>query len=408
MSKIKSLSMLVLASYPWLWIYKSPIPILNIGDLLFFVLIAFFFINGGRFGLMNYTKEFKIFWMWAAVSMIIANMNSFKITYLIPGGTPFFIFAIIMGFVIQIFSPKIFTKYLRTFFLFTAVIWYLQFFQHILTGSHYSALIPFLQLTDDTDMGILMSVQNQDDQPSSLFREPAQYAQFLGVFLPIELFTGGNERKLYTPFSLMAIIILALLKSGNGLLILAIILLFKLPSYIRNATAYKKILTITILLPIMIFATFRLIATEGGQETIGRISELSIDPTGRTSTSGYMRVIRGFQIFDGLPTLNKFVGANDASILSYSANTDAVIVGEGIFDLYFNGIQNILIYRGIIGLFLFLILLYSLHRDNNSVSRVFIIVFLLISLVANTYLTHLMICCLAIPSYYKIQNRKFV
>lgn len=399
MTKIQKTSMILLSIYPWLWIYRSPIPLFNWGDFAFLLLIIVSLVKGAKFSLLQ-SKEYTNYWCWCAVSLLITS-TSFKITYLVPGGINFFIFSIILWFVINTMDIEYLKKCLRVFFIFCAVIFLLQYIMFQVSGQSFSALVPFLSLIDEIDTKDLMETQLEKDRPSSLFREPAHLAQFLCVFLPVELYTGKEKNILCSPLAFLSIVILLLLRSGNGMLLLSIVIIFKLLFYFKIATISKKVIVTLAVIPLLTFGTIQFLASEVGVMLIERSSEISSTVT--TATSGYLRVIRGYEIFDALPTINKFIGAAEETVLQHEGNSAAqFLTGDLQNDLYFNGIQTILIYKGYIGLSLFAFMLFKLVRKNEMVSVALLITFVCVSFIGSTYLSHTMLCALAISIYYRL------
>jgi hypothetical protein len=67
-----------------------------------------------------------------------------------------------------------------------------------------------------------------------------------------------------------------------------------------------------------------------------------------------------------------------------------------LLDYYFNGLQNVLIYNGIIGLFFLAFFYYKTCRDGTLISVAEVLLLLALSLLGQMYLSFTMLYCTAI------------
>lgn len=395
--------MFFLSIYPVLWIYNSPISGLNCGDFCFLFLFVLYLLRGGPL-LNRFNSRYLLLWLWFAVSLII-TATPFKITYLIPGGIRFFVYSIVLFLVLNTFNYFYFIKFFRVFFMISAVIFFMQFFMHLFTGRSFSALIPFMSLTDGLSTSALIHSQIRFERPASFFREPAHYAQIVCVFLVLELF--GNKEKLFnfSPLAKVGTVILLLLSSGNASMILFVVYGYFLYYYLKTVSLKRKAKTIVAIVPLIFLGVFTAFKFGDSFFLIARAAEISSEV--ETATSGYLRVIRGYEVFDVLPTFNKILGSSEETILEFENYSKSTFF-KGIlrYDLYFNGIQTVLLYKGIIGLGLFLYLLFGLYRNNIRVSKVLITSFILLSFIADTYLYPIMLFTFVFSMYYKTNISK--
>lgn len=389
-------NMLLLVLFPILNIYLSPVPFLTMGQLFFFVL---FFIKKHPINLNpnNLPPGYKTFWIWTAVSYAITNL---KFGALIPGGLSFFLYTLcLLNFLLN-FNIDSFRKYYRLVFIFCSVVFWLQTISYYISGTVFSALLPSLELSDGVPIEDVISDQLAYTRSCSVFREPAHFAQYILPLLAIELFYSKEGKDyIVTPFSLYIILVLLLLRSGNGLVGLAVLLIMKAYQIVLKSNNKKKLVFALVALPIAFLSFKYYIGTEVGEQMLGRSVELENDE----SAHSYVRVYRGYVVYSQLPLFNKIVGASDEKILS--SMPSYLSTGDPSFDLYMNGIQQILNKRGFIGLVLFVLLIIKILKRNEMVSYCLMFMFITLCFVGQLYLSDMMLIVFIISSSLHFKNK---
>lgn len=397
--------MLWLATLPVLNIYLA-LPGFTWASLLFiFIAIIALYYKKNFDSIFKLPKSYIIFWVFAAISFTIASIK-FGYIYraFFPGGLALFLFSIQLGFGSKLFNINYFYRFSRITSIITIVILVLQELCYFSTGHRFSALFPYGKLTDGIPISSLIQFQLIIDRSSSIFREPAHAAQFLLVVLALELFWKGLD-KLYTNFAIFLGIGLIMLRSGNGLLGMLLLVVIKTYYYLnQNKSRYKYlVLTIGSALCITILGYYE--STESGSKTLGRVSEFE----NNESSKSYVRIYRGFALLSDSPTEVKLIGTSNDGILRIIHSSPVGYLFEGDrdeSDLYFNGVSTIILHTGYLGLLLFSIYIIKCLKGAKELPRALIILLIIISFIESTYLSSLMLTiCIVLNAYY-YKNKK--
>lgn len=390
-SNFKNLAMLVLAWFPILNIYKSPLP-LGWGSVLILLLWGVSLFQGKSLNKpLALPKQYKVFWIWCAIAYFVSCLPQIKLGALIPGGFNFFIFSIILGFAIKVFDQDSFVRHTRIVVIVAGLVLVFQEALYFTTGSRPIFLLPFGQLMDEITMPELIAEQMKLDRSSSLFREPAHFAQYLLPLLCLELFSEKNKERLLTPYSIFIIAVLVLLRSGNGFLGLVVLLAVKGWTYLTNVKVGAKILALIVVAPLAYYAVSTYISTEVGSAMLERTGELENDD----SAASYIRVYRGYALYSELPTVNQIIGINDERMMQIIPKTSIsyLYAGTETNDTYMNGVQSVMIHQGIIGLLLCIWMYVGFARKKPLQSKMQVWLLLLLSLIGQTFMANPMLFC---------------
>lgn len=409
-NNFNKITMWILALYPILWIYQSPL-FFNWGDLLLIILMLFKLFKYKK-NILIFPSGYFLYWGYLAISFVLLTLMTvgFKAGMIIPGGFSFFIFSIIIGFLVPCFDIDIYRKCFRKIFIISVIIFVAQEVMFANLGYRFAALLPFGKLYDGTSTQTLIYDQIYYYRSSSFFREPAHYAQFLLLLLAIELFNRDSINKLFTKYALFIIVILLILRSGNGFIGIIFLCLIKFLYFMfyvshKSISLMHKLFILSISVITIIFSVLYYINTEVGQNTMSRVSEME----NNQDALSYIRIYRGFALYSEMPFINKLIGMTNNSLISFIPQTSLSILfrGDNIqSDLYFNGIQNILISSGFLGLLLFFTVYLKLLRGNDILSKIIILLFLILSFLSQTFLSHIMIIATVISTY-SINKRRY-
>ena len=91
-----------------------------------------------------------------------------------------------------------------------------------------------------------------------------------------------------------------------------------------------------------------------------------------------------------------------SSFIRHSAVKNQFLI-NGDDDTYMNGIQNVLIHYGIIGLVLYLCLFHAIFRKADKYLRIFISLYLLLMMVSDLFISFNFILCI-----YVVQYRQYI
>lgn len=395
---LQKCGMLLLVMYPILYTYVSSFN-LNYGEISLGIIVVLTIISLGLKRFYIAPKYYMIFWLYAGFALI-KTCSQFKITYLVPGGIAFSLFSLSLITLSRLFSFHYFHKFYKLFFLLTVIIYLSQLLELLPIQYRTVAIFPISDHVayTDTDFDGLMTLREKTTRPSSLFLEPAYYAQFILIFLAIELFRKTQERKIFTPFSILAIFLLLVLKSGLGLVGLAVLLTIKLFLYIKKSK--KALLTMVLILPITVFLVLSFLSSEVGMQMMERKEELTTE-----GSSGFVRLVQGFLIFDALPLTNKILGINMEDVaaldLSFFKYTET-----GEVYLFTNGFCTLLLRTGLVGLALLLYIYIRLFRNGTMLCKSILILLLVMSLIEQVYLTSSMLLCTIVANTQQIKQIK--
>ena len=395
--KFSSVFMHVLALAPILAWYDIHFPV-GMGYMLILFLSAFVIVRN-RFRVSVMPKAFWL--MFVYVCMMWTYNNNFAIwTVFPPGGWLFFLFVLaVIGGTIT-FSQKYLKKYMRIVLFVAIVLFWIQFILKLTTGSQIFCFIPPLtsSLTyEGMSYTELVALQLNGDRPCSIFMEPSYMAYYSLAYLSLEWFGSETKRKLFTKEVILILVTLLALRSGSGMVGVAILLAVKLFSVFWNSSIGRRITMMLLLIPLIVGSFFIYQSSEAGQAMLSRSSELSTE-----NTSGFSRVVAGYLMFDSMSPNDKMVGIPNAREVFGVERSD----GRTIF--YINGVQTILISLGYIGAFVYLLFYISLFRKVSIQSRMSIIMLLTMGLLESNYLNVYMMLFTIIPcgEYYLNNKRK--
>ncbi len=381
--------MLLLALLPILNIYMSPLPGFAIGDFLVLVCMIIYGARNSRQKLFHWETRYIVFWGYVAVSFLISSVASgYMYRALVPGGVSFFVFSLVFGFFTNKTDLQLLHRFLRIVAVVSIAVFVLQEASYILLGSRFSAILPYANLTDGVPTKELIYVQLLADRSSSFFREPAHFAQFLIVALAMDMFIEERGRKL-SAFSIICIVALLFLRSGNGLLGLLILVAVKMLAIMKGRNSFYKY-AIILLIPItMAIAMPYYMQTEAAQYVMGRTNELTFDKNARS----YARIYRGYALYGALPVVNKLIGTDSEGILAASHNSElsGMFLGERNSDLYCNGVQQVLLNTGILGMVLLLVFIVPYYKKSGFLGKAALLSLLILSLVSSMFLSRIML-----------------
>lgn len=249
-----------------------------------------------------------------------------------------------------------------------------------------SQSLPLALGVEDADAYYQKMIINE--RSSSFFSEPAHFVQFLLPLLAIKLFQPA--KRLDYLFSIIIVAALLLMQSGNAFLGLAAIgISFVIEKIIHNFNAKKLILLLVVLFSVGTGVKLYF-ESEMGQHLLERQDQLDMKGDSQTGLSGFMRIFRGYYVYDAMTPLEKVIGADDAGRI------DSAIASSGFAwsfkenDYYFNVVQTLLIRTGIIGTLLFLLFMVGSFRRVNSCGKSILTILLFLCFISAIHFTPVM------------------
>ncbi len=301
----------------------------------------------------------------------------------------FFIFVLAVLWGVLAFDIGLLKKYMRWVVLISIALFWVQFGLKVTTGSQVYCFVPNLTgafTYEEMSYSELAANQLLGERPCSIFMEPSYMAHYFVTYLAIVWFDSVAQKKWLNKEIILIIITLIALKSGSGMVALAVLFAVKMFSMFWSANVGRRILLISILIPLVIFVVDIYMGSEMGQMMLSRSNELSTE-----GTSGFTRVVGGYLMFDQLDFNEKMIGIPDAR------ERFGILESDGSLFFFANGIQTILLSLGYLGALFFLVFYIVLFKKTSLASRMCIIILLVMSLIESNYLNPFMMLLTIIP-----------
>ena len=327
--------------------------------------------------------------------------NYFSFGSLLPLGNIFQLLLIISIFTILKFNNLI--GLYRKFAFISIAFFLVQEISFYATGYRIIGILEWLPICfggESFDLDHYLSYQEVGDRSASFFSEPAHFAQFLLPLFAIEIFNIRNLRSAITP--LILIIILLLLRSGNGLIGLAsICFLYSLSIFARSSL--RKKLTASIFVIIFSTSFYYYARSEMGDSLLGRSESVS----GEVDTSsGFIRTFRGYYIYDEYNLFEKIIGINNIETIKKKRDQCKVSwTFADDNDVYVNCIQDVLLRTGLIGAIIFMLMLLSIWKQNKLEGKAIVVTFFILSFFASLYMSSTMMLYLYLAYNIKLDKK---
>lgn len=399
--KQQNIAMLLLALYPVVDFFYIPPMTFGYGTIFLIIFYIYSLLKYGVRGTLVLPRYFIILWLYIGFITFVMS-KSFNPTLLLPGGSHAFCWVICLGFASKFYNVEYLRKYMRIIFFISALFFCVQLVLIHKTGSNMCFVPPLSSnvLYRDFSYSELVLFHLTAERPSAFFMEPAYFAQYLLCLLIIELFCCSNTKYNNKLIILGIIILLLFIRSGCGVIGLAFLILIKLVSIFPTLSLQKKIFYTIFLLPLFLFGIHSYTNSEAGSQMVDRKSEISLE---NTESSGSIRMLRGYVVYDNLPITNKIFGSNNDDVKNIARST--VGYDEGML---FNGFQACLVEYGVIGILLLTLIYSYIYRHGKLVSKASIIVLLVVSLMEYTFFTPLMLILSVIAFGSQFNKNNFV
>ena len=395
--KLSYAYMIIIALYPllcWYDVYKP----MGLGALLLLGLSGFTILKNG----FRYDTIPQTFWIVCAyVCFLWSFRSSFSVfTFFPPGGWMFFTFVISITSAAFLFDLDILLKTMSCVLVVAIPLFWVQLFLLNTTGTQQFCFVPNLTghfTYEGFSYADIVSRHLSSSYPCSIFMEKSYMAYYIVAYMSLKLF--ADEQKFWSKSNVIIILTVVMLRSGSGIVGMSILLLVKIFKQFWSGNIGRRIVMLSLLIPVIVGLFFVYQSTEAGEEIVGRQDELTSE-----GTSGYARVVNGYLIFDQLSLSEKITGLSAKNAReTYGYEKD-----NGEYRLYINGFQTILITLGYVGIFLYLLFYITLFRKVNLSSKMTIITLLIMSLLESNYLNAYMTLFTVIPCgqwYNVVKNR---
>ena len=332
----------------------------NIGSIAlykFLMLLSCFLLGRGIIGKKNILpKLLLVFYIYAFTvpqfnAIATDSMSNFAGSYLTP-----LLFVLNLAVFIPFLNYKYVKKYYTFFIIIACGVFVAQELSFLFLGKRFSALIPFLRLyvgVSAADFAPHIAALNRS---CSIFAEPSHFAQYLTPYVAIVMHDLHQKKKVFSVPVVALSLVFVILRSGNGLLLIALLWVFFI-LFSNTKTILKYTIVIPLSLVIGIYAFNLFSNTEQGAAVLERTEEL--DTNYSRVSSGTIRVYRGFWVYNDMNFNDKLLGVGAGGI------NDAVDRSRFHWmfyenERYLNNASAFLVAYGAIGTILFVVFLLSL------------------------------------------------
>lgn len=328
---------------------------------------------------------------YLCIMRVLCNITSFS-DMLAPSLIYIFILygffnkEVVLPFFLRVYRWAVFVNIL--FFIFQECL-------YTISGYRVLGILTWLPSTiggEDFDVSQYEELSMHAERSSAFFSEPAHFVQFMLPLLVIELFYVGDKKAYIRSF--IYLLTLLALSSGNALLGISIIGLFFIAKLLKQFHPVIGIFTILFFVAGVVFTVNMVLKTEYGEKLMDRSEEL--DSNSVQVSSGFLRIFRGYYIWNEMTGFEKTIGLNSETKLEEKIRQCSVAATFKDNDRYMNAVQSFLISTGYIGTLIFLLFLISLWRHNNLAGRCCITIYVALSFIASIYFTYTMVLYLLV------------
>ena len=358
------------------------------------VLFIFRVFTKGQKPLKSSPKYFNIYCtFWICSAIISVGFIGFSVFGALPGIIYSFLFVLLFFYETDL-------DYLIRWYKYYAIAFigflFVQESMYVSTGIRIPGIIPGLPLTVDKLVGSERYMEQviMGYRSSSVFSEPAHFAQWLLPFLSIELMYDKNNN--HYIYAVAALLSLLLLRSGNAMIGLAIVLLFFMGYLFIEKKTKMHFVQIMAFVAVLIIGGYYYLNSDIGADVLDRQDELHLNESS-SDRMGQVRLFRRYYVFAEYSVLEQLIGVSDIpKLLNYIKGSQVAFFFDDD-ETYFNAIQSVLLKTGYIGLVIFVILCFSLSRNNTHAGKAIVFAFLALSFVAGLFFTTTMALYLVIP-----------
>lgn len=294
-------------------------------------------------------------------------------------------------------------KKIYRFFVYLAIgVFFAQEICWIFLGFRFPGLIPFFEINYEMGMEEFLKDQLIKERSSSIFLEPAHVAIFTLPYMIIKMVDNAGQKSLSSFETLFISFFLIWLRSGLGFVCLLVIYLtFLLRSRINPSRKIAFILFGSILL------IAALTLTDLGTFLYESFFSRSAELTGNsTNGSGFIRITRGFLVYEDFTLIGKIFGVSNGAIGDVVIHSSAANLFND--DTQLNTIQKILIGYGLIGTLLMYIYLHKIAKRRNQYSFYLVLTLVIICFLENMLFDSRMLLYVAVAAVPTIGKNRII
>lgn len=361
--------------------YASPIRIISMGEV--FIGLAFMTMIGmhrhEQYTKLNYYLPFVVY-ICASTLLMSFFQDGISAPEVVKELGVLLIYIILIVYISNRMDIILFLNmYVKVAYI-CSVFLIIQEVCHLNTGVWIPGIIPNLPAADTANTSTFIISASR---ACSVFSEPAHFAQYVAIPLVYLLL---KDKKHSGEIKKIAVIITALILSfsGNAVVVIGIAIA---SYYLRtmNKKNVKKILEVILLAMISAIALyFAYRYSVSVQNLFARFTSGEIFGKTASRFSGYIRIVRGYLVYNQFPLGYKIfgVGIGNYELFSMKNAYEALTSVTAILPGYVNGIQYYLTGGGIIGLIMYLLFVMKKAVHSGYFNRVVVVEFLALSAIA--------------------------
>lgn len=289
-------------------------------------------------------------------------------------------------------------KYYKIVAIICISFFYIQEIFYYTIGYRISGLMTFLPLSlGIEDTSSYFEHLSIAERSSSFFSEPSHFAQFL---LPLFALILLEKQKVSYRWAIIIFITLLLLQSGNAMIGMLAIVLVYIRKIFSTSSARVKMGGFACCFLLLIVGYFY-VTSIMGERLLERQSQVSGE---MEHSSGFIRVFRGYYVFEVGSLADQIFGTNSRSQVESRIQQSKVSYLFRDNDMYFNMVQSVLIRTGYIGLLIFIVIIVTLWKRNNYQGKAILLAFISLSFTSSLYFSMTMALYLVLAQKIRQQN----
>lgn len=378
---------------PFLNIYGMKfLPALRIGEFIVILMLIYIFITSGK---IHIDKSSGMYWSTIFyISILSIVLTVFIDTYSIADAIiriarVFFYTFLALSLSQKYFDYELGKKLYINFSFIASIFVVLQFLILQITGKYITFILPNMNLsTNYANSNQYFNAVKRDlrwygktTRPSGVFLEPAHFCEFAILSLIFLLFTEKKDKKniFLIVFNTFAIAI-----SGSAIGYFGLLVIYFL--WVVHQLKEKKIKLNTIIFGIIIMIAALIISARYNlfDKALWRLMTIN----SKDSSTGNLRLLRGFVIYDKMPFLYKIIGMGIGNFGAFIDKYNIVTFFDSTLSRtneFMNSLSVILVSGGAFGLLLYIISLFNFYRRADSFQKIFFCIFIVMILTTNNF-----------------------
>lgn len=373
--------------------------------LLFLIAIYIFkeILNSHNLIIYNKSNLFfllSVFVLFSFVSFAyeVGNRN---IYILLKSFASWFVFVIVMEYSWKKIDSDVFYRYSEKIVIIATILLFVQFIAGIFGyNEFFDGKIPFLNLSKSDGWAGFIDPNTGAIRPNSFFQEPSYY----GIYsLPVFAYLLYKQKFKNALFVFLGLVLSTSLISI--VIAISIILFYFLQNLLGKKKFIKssKIFVAVIVFSLVLITIYLTVDSAKSiiDYSLNRINNISTDLSSSRMGSTKLRLVGNLNYFNYFSLFHKIFGAGANQYTLYFYNLGLIP--------YSSTLVTIILNYGLLGAFMFLIWIVNNYFKLNRIKKVYLLIFLLISISDNFwfnwYFVYILTWCFAVDKNEKATNQ---